>query len=117
MVLWHPFLNFLDLLLTFNFIMLQTFMDLQTSIDMYFYLCNGTCSDLVPVLQKLMLDYAIHWVNHHPVDTAAVSIRETNCAIHHWIEIYVVDRVIHLFNNCSLLAPASSFKSFYCSNS
>ena len=48
----------------------------------------------VPVLQKL--DYFIQRVNHYPTDK--LSIRETDCVIR-WIEIYLVDSVIHLLNN------------------
>ena len=48
----------------------------------------------VTVLQKL--GYFIQRVNHYPTDK--LSIRETDCIIQ-WIEIYLVDRVIHLFNN------------------
>ena len=48
----------------------------------------------VPVVQKL--DYFIQRVNHYPTDK--LSIRQTDCVIR-WIEIYLVDSVIHLLNN------------------
>ena len=48
----------------------------------------------VPVLQKL--GYFIQRVKHYPTDK--LSIRETDCIIQ-WIEIYLVDSVIHLLNN------------------
>ena len=38
-----------------------------------------------------MLDSATHWIQQ-------INIRENNCAIH-WIEIYLVDRIIYLLNN------------------
>ena len=48
----------------------------------------------VPVVQKL--DYFMQRVNHYRTDK--LSIRETDCIIQ-WIEIYLVDSVIHLLNN------------------
>ena len=48
----------------------------------------------VPVVQKL--DYFTQRVNHCP--TNKLSIGETDCIIQ-WIEIYLVDSVIHLLNN------------------
>ena len=48
----------------------------------------------VPVFRKLV--YFIQRVNHYP--TNKLSIRETDCVIQ-WIEIYLVDSVIHLLNN------------------
>lgn len=47
----------------------------------------------VPVVQKL--GYFTQRVNHYP--TNKLSIRETDCIIQ-WIEIYLVDSVIHLLN-------------------
>ena len=50
-------------------------------------------------LVVLILDSAIHWINHYPALDA--DIRETNYDFH-WIGIYPVDSVVHFSNNWGL---------------
>ena len=45
----------------------------------------------------LTLDSAIHQINHYPVE---MCIRKANSIIH-WREIYLMDSVLLLLNNCS----------------
>ena len=52
--------------------------------------------NLPPVVQTL--DSTIHRINYYPAD----NIREINCTIH-WVEIYLVDSVIQLLNNWTLV--------------
>ena len=46
-----------------------------------------------------MLDSAIHWINHYPVDSL-IDFRNT---YPHWIAIYPVDSTIQRLNNRGLV--------------
>ena len=56
-------------------------------------------------LEVKMLDSATHWIQQ-------INIRENNCAIH-WIEIYLVDRIIYLLNNWDQGSETSAVWNFY----
>lgn len=59
--------------------------------------------DQAPVVK--MLDSATRWIQQ-------INIRENNCAIH-WIEIYLVDRIIYLLNNWDQGSETSAVWNFY----